>query len=198
MAFEPLALFSSWISIFRHIANVEFEMHIYDMRMNRDNLRKWRARKESLGLCTQCGKNPIENSKKSCRQCIKKGISYNKKRKLALKLSNVCTMCGSRPLKSAIFCDQCLRRAAAKRLVLKLTVFNVYGGPRCVGCGESELACLSMDHINGGGNRHRREVGSHSIYDKLKKNNYPPGFRVLCMNCQFRAYYDIKLPLLFI
>ena len=72
---------------------------------------------------------------------------------------------------------------------LKLSAMNQYGGSRCTNCGIEDLDILSIDHIDGGGNEHRREVGGGSIifYRWLKDNNYPPGFRVLCMNCQFRA-----------
>ncbi len=49
------------------------------------------------------------------------------------------------------------------------------------------LAALSIDHINGGGSKHRKELGGGGtkFYRWLKKHNYPEGFQVLCMNCQF-------------
>jgi hypothetical protein len=55
-------------------------------------------------------------------------------------------------------------------------------------CGETEPLFLTLDHINGGGNKHRREIkesgkGSGSFYEWLKRNGYPPGFQVLCQNC---------------
>lgn len=57
----------------------------------------------------------------------------------------------------------------------------------CVICGESRLDCLSIDHINGNGTEHRRKLGrnGNSFYRWLKGNNYPDGYRTLCMNCQF-------------
>lgn len=42
---------------------------------------------------------------------------------------------------------------------------------------------LSIDHINGGGNRHREKVGSAKVYAWLKKRGYPKGYQVLCHNC---------------
>jgi hypothetical protein len=44
-----------------------------------------------------------------------------------------------------------------------------------------------MDHIEGGGTRARlkTEPLKRHIYHWLKKNDYPDGFQVLCMNCQF-------------
>ena len=52
-------------------------------------------------------------------------------------------------------------------------------------CSVSDLDVLSADHINGGGNAHRRKVGfGHNFYLWLEAHHYPDGFRVFCMNCQ--------------
>lgn len=56
-----------------------------------------------------------------------------------------------------------------------------YGG-KCVCCNEERYEFLTIDHINGGGRKHRREVGEH-ICRWLEKNGFPEGFRVLCYNC---------------
>jgi hypothetical protein len=73
---------------------------------------------------------------------------------------------------------------------LKETVLSHYSGgvPRCACCGEQNTAFLSIDHVEGGGNkqRHRLQlVGGHVFYSWLKDNGYPSGYRVLCMNCNF-------------
>ena len=57
-------------------------------------------------------------------------------------------------------------------------------GKICVKCGFNDLRALSIDHINGGGDKDRREVDKQ-IYRWLRKNNYPEGYQTLCMNCQF-------------
>jgi hypothetical protein len=57
-----------------------------------------------------------------------------------------------------------------------------YGG-KCICCGEKEFVFLTIDHINGGGNKHRKEVGPSSIPRWLRKNNYPKGYQILCHNC---------------
>jgi len=62
----------------------------------------------------------------------------------------------------------------------------VYGGYRCACCGESEPMFLTLDHVNNDGNRHRRAIGSFSspkMFAWLRARNYPPGFQVLCSNC---------------
>lgn len=61
-------------------------------------------------------------------------------------------------------------------------VINYYGG-KCVCCGESQHEFLAVDHINGGGLKHRREENFQNIVEWILKNNYPPGFRILCHNC---------------
>ena len=63
---------------------------------------------------------------------------------------------------------------------------------QCACCGESEIDFLALDHINGGGGKHRKEVGrGYRFIRWLQKNNYPDGFQVLCHNCnQAKSYYD--------
>ena len=61
-------------------------------------------------------------------------------------------------------------------------VLTHYGG-RCACCGEEIIEFLGIDHINGGGYQHRKQIHGTSIYSWLKRNNYPEGFRVLCHNC---------------
>jgi len=62
-----------------------------------------------------------------------------------------------------------------------------YGGnpPKCACCGEDKIEFLSIDHINGGGRKHRKEIGKSGMpfYRWLIKNNFPNGYRVLCHNC---------------
>jgi len=66
---------------------------------------------------------------------------------------------------------------------LKRRAFAAYGGPRCVCCGEIHPECLSIDHINNDGAHHRRQLAGKPIYLWLYENDFPPGFQVLCMNC---------------
>jgi hypothetical protein len=56
-----------------------------------------------------------------------------------------------------------------------------YGGV-CACCGESRYEFLAIDHINGGGTQHHKQIRT-PIVRWLRKNNYPEGFRVLCHNC---------------
>jgi hypothetical protein len=68
---------------------------------------------------------------------------------------------------------------------VRLKVIEHYGG-KCACCGEAKLEFLGIDHINGGGNKHRAELktrGGSGIYRHLIKAGYPEGYRVLCHNC---------------
>lgn len=66
----------------------------------------------------------------------------------------------------------------------KIKCINAYGG-KCVCCGESHWQFLSIDHINGGGREHRRQLGGHAyFYEWLKRHGYPKdNYRCLCYNC---------------
>jgi hypothetical protein len=86
-------------------------------------------------------------------------------------------------------CREC-GRVRNNRLVkayqrrLKCEVVAAYGGV-CACCGEAEIVFLTIDHINGDGARHRREIGlgGYRFYGWLKRNHFPEGFQVLCYNC---------------
>lgn len=74
---------------------------------------------------------------------------------------------------------------------LKDEVFTHYcnGTIKCHHCNETDLGVLTLDHVDGGGNKHRKESGMKTGYNAccwLKKHGYPEGFQVLCWNCQFK------------
>jgi len=73
---------------------------------------------------------------------------------------------------------------------LKLLVFGHYSPfLMCARCGCTDIRVLTIDHIEGGGCVHRRTVlkrsGGTQFYVWLKRNGYPSGFQVLCMNCNW-------------
>jgi hypothetical protein len=75
----------------------------------------------------------------------------------------------------------------------RLDVLEHYGGspPSCACCGETIRQFLTLDHINGGGNNHRREMGGATeLYLWLKRRGYPEGFRVLCFNCNAGRHWN--------
>jgi len=82
-------------------------------------------------------------------------------------------------------------RNAAWRRKLRLEAIFRYGS-RCACCGEDEFEFLAIDHIEGGGNKHRQSGQFHpgiGFLTWLKKNNWPDGYRVLCHNCNSAIGY---------
>lgn len=73
----------------------------------------------------------------------------------------------------------------------KLRVYNHYSNYdiKCNCCGEREMDFLSIDHINNDGNTHRKVV-KEILYRWLYSNNFPPGFQILCMNCNMSKHKD--------
>lgn len=61
-------------------------------------------------------------------------------------------------------------------------VFDHYGRV-CACCGTTER--LSIDHVNGDGREHRKQIGmgSSHLYRWLIANGFPAGFQVLCKPC---------------
>ena len=74
------------------------------------------------------------------------------------------------------------KKYRAKKKIKVLTHYS-NGLLKCECCGEKEIQFLTIDHINGGGRKHRISEKVFSIIDWLIKKNVPVGFAVLCFNC---------------
>ena len=74
----------------------------------------------------------------------------------------------------------------------KLAVLTHYSNGKCacVRCGESDINCLTIDHMKAvqGGERIRPGY----FYRWLIKNNFPEGYQTLCMNCHWRKRAEEK------
>lgn len=74
-----------------------------------------------------------------------------------------------------------------------------YGGMQCACCGETIPEFLTIDHINGGGNKHidlkyggNKRLGGVGLYRWLANHNFPPGYQVLCYNCNAaKGHYGV-------
>lgn len=67
-------------------------------------------------------------------------------------------------------------------------VYQAYGGYVCACCGETERSFLSIDHVHNDGAEHKRKFNlrtGEQMYRWLIRHNFPPGFQILCMNCQW-------------
>lgn len=119
-----------------------------------------------LVTCKRCYKERIEHAKGLCQSC------YN-------------TLWRQRHPEFAQECLSATRRWAKNN---KRKVINHYskGTNRCMCCHETIFEFLTLDHILGGGNSHRKSMKNTSstcLYHWLIKNNYPEGFQILCFNC---------------
>lgn len=67
---------------------------------------------------------------------------------------------------------------------LRQTAVDKYGGV-CACCGETEIAFLCFDHINGGGKKERESRRSHGIgwYRELVAQPVRVDLQILCANC---------------
>jgi hypothetical protein len=120
---------------------------------------KTRARRVELGLCPYCGERPPRSDRKQCQECL----DYAKARRAT----------GYHIEISARFREKRRRQT-----------IEHYGGC-CACCGETELVFLTMDHIDGGGTQHNKEINGAHLAQWLFKMGFPEGFQVLCFNCNW-------------
>jgi hypothetical protein len=76
---------------------------------------------------------------------------------------------------------------------LKKTVFSHYDKLMCCNrCKTTDIDILTLDHIEGSGKKHMRQIGikgggGFAFYSYLRKHKYPQHIKlqILCFNCQF-------------
>lgn len=87
-------------------------------------------------------------------------------------------------------------RAKERHRRLRQQALEAYskGIPKCACCGESEPKFLGIDHIDGGGAEHLRTIGASNVYYWTRARNYPPGFQVLCHNCNLAKGFYGQCP----
>jgi AraC-like DNA-binding protein len=78
-----------------------------------------------------------------------------------------------------------------RRLKIKLDVINGYDG-KCTCCGETIVDFLTIDHVNNDGSIDRKNFGrsGNKLYRWLIDNNFPEGYQILCMNCNYSKYLN--------
>ena len=84
-------------------------------------------------------------------------------------------------------------RVRQLRRDLKLRVLTYYGANghlKCcwAECDVEDLDMLTLDHVGGNGNAHRKELTT-SIYAWVVRNVFPPGFQTLCGNHQMKKEF---------
>jgi hypothetical protein len=118
--------------------------------------------------------------------------------------TNRCKQCASkyvverfniRVAKDPTVMDRHLAYMKERHAKQRKIVFDHYGRI-CVCCGETNEGFFTIDHIEEIGSKAKRqELGQNAIYNWLIQNNFPPGFRVMCYNCNCgRAHNDGICP----
>jgi len=148
------------------------------------------------GICYTCGKRKVVPGKRRCQHCIDAARKKSAEKREAWREQGVCVHCGKKRQAGFVRCQKCLDTHRRHIVNVKTAIFDAYGGAWCACCGEDTREFLTVDHIDGGGLRHRRElartrdgregqIAGTSFYLWLKRNNFPPGYQVLCWNCNF-------------
>lgn len=65
---------------------------------------------------------------------------------------------------------------------VRTAILEAYGG-KCACCGEAEPTFLEIDHAQGGGSEHYRNVNAYTAYRQIIKDGFPDRFQLLCCNC---------------
>lgn len=157
------------------------------------------------GICIDCGQQLARDGLTTCLDCRKTATLRQSNRRNRLKNQNLCTECGEYPpVQDHKWCQLCYdnrnewyadsaykQRYAGIRAQDKIQVFEHYGN-KCACCGEDESCFLAIDHIDGGGNEHRKNIGKagSGFYKWLINNNFPEGFQILCHNCNMGKHLN--------
>ncbi len=86
--------------------------------------------------------------------------------------------------------ESILARLKDRGRAAKAEVISAYGG-KCECCGETHHEFLTIDHTDGSGAEHRRQVGKgRSIYADLKRQGFPKDcYRLMCLNCNISLVF---------
>lgn len=85
-------------------------------------------------------------------------------------------------------------KAAAHIHKLKDDVFRAYGGWVCACCKETEKSFLTFGHMLNNGAAERRNLpgrgrnGNIALWRRLRREGYPPGYRIECYNCNCGSF----------
>jgi len=133
-------------------------------------------------------------------------LAYEKKHRAELKAAGICFRCGKEPTNGeSVRCRACadkqniiLRRSNAKLRDETLSAYTetaIRNGIKfykckCKGCNQFKAdPFVQIDHIDGNGAKHLQENGERyvgvTLYRWLRTNKFPPGYQVLCSDCNF-------------
>ena len=132
------------------------------------------------GLCSKCNKNLDEKNCGYCSPCKSAyGVEWRRK-KLASEPGYRERKNKEAAISRSKHRDKINERQKLERRLARVQVLEHYGSV-CVCCGVTDFEFLAIDHVNGGGRQHYKQVGD--LVRWILKNDYPEGFRILCHNC---------------
>lgn len=149
--------------------------------------RGWRNKTiQNRRSCTRCGKTHSRKQKdrngemRITAYCLRCKNDLQKKRREDNLKRGLC-FCGRPVIAGQTRCVVCRKREIDHRIECREKVLNHYGRT-CFCCSEHRLEFLTVDHISGGGNQHKKERKT-DIYIWLVLNKFPEGYRTACFNC---------------
>lgn len=152
-----------------------------------------KKRRDTDQTCSHCTRQrlPGDTLCLECRTRRTAGIAMDRSQRTTWRLSGLCQFCGKTPAPGVKYCEECRVKSSVRntksRNELKRQAISHYskGQMKCACCNESGLGFLTIDHENGGGNKHRKALGraASQFYRWLRTNGYPAGYQVLCFNC---------------
>ncbi len=89
--------------------------------------------------------------------------------------------------------NQALAAQKALRQKVRQKVLAAYGG-KCTCCGETTPEFLTLDHVNGGGNEHRRHLPGKDLWRWSYSEGFPDILQLLCYNCNGAKAADRTCP----
>ena len=151
------------------------------------------------GMCRDCGGCRALPGRVICKECSDKRANGAANRNLRKRSAGLCQVCGVllRDRNGMATCANCTGKvtkyARLRRKLYKQEVVEYLGG-RCTACGEIDIRCLTVHHINGDGSDDRRsdnkkgKIDSPTYYSRLYrqiKTALFPTFplELLCFNC---------------
>ncbi len=162
------------------------------------------ANRKNNNKCTLCN-NDAAPGKTACQPCLDKRSLAKHDRYKNNSSANKCIQCGNdvSDLKGKR-CQTCIdkrndwyqgsttqKKDTRRRQDRREAVLSHYGG-RCVCCGEDEQCFLAIDHTDGEGNTHRKEINKYgsTFFKWLIDNDFPEGFQILCHNCNMGKHLN--------
>jgi hypothetical protein len=172
------------------------EYREYRRALSRESANRIRKAQKDKGLCIDCDE-PVSPGRSRCQTHLDQQKFYRNKARDQKAADGICEKCKAPRLPDKTRCASCLEDqrlfARDRHNRLRDAAFEAYGGYKCNCCGFTYKTCLELDHVNGGGNKHRAEQGdcSTGVYKWLRDNNYPAGMmQVLCANCNKSKHKD--------